>query len=75
MGLAVTSIKGSYYYTENRVLYRMRKPYESDMYKEVGRIDAPSLLDRQLVKIKTEELLSHLFRAFTQGHENPFDKV
>ncbi len=75
IGLAVTGIKGAFYYTEDRILYHSRKPYESDMYKEVGRIDASSLLDKNLIKIKTKELLTHLFRAFTQGYDNPFNRI
>jgi len=75
IGLAVTGIKGAFYYTEDRILYHVRKPYESDIYKEVGRIDAPSLLDRELAKTKAEVLLTHLFRAFTQGYDNPFNRI
>jgi len=75
VGLAVTGIKGAMYDTKNYVLRHRRKPYEANIYKEIGRIDALSLLDRELVKIKSEELLVHLFRAFTQGHDNPFDKI
>jgi hypothetical protein len=75
IGLAVTGIKGSFFYTENRILYHSRKPYETDIFKQLGRIDAPSLLDKSLIRLKSEELLSHLFRAFTQGYDNPFNKI
>lgn len=50
IGLTITGIKGSVYDTRNYRLSHMRKPYDSDMYKEVGRIDAPSLLDKKLAK-------------------------
>ncbi len=73
IGLAITGIKGAIYYSNDRLLRHLSKKYKSENYKKIGRIDASSLTESDLVINKTEEMLAQFLRALTQGRENPFD--
>lgn len=75
IGLAVTGIKDAVYHSTDSTLRYPRKKYESDSYKKVGRIDAISLTKPDLLLGVLEQMLTHLFRALTQGRENPFEEL
>lgn len=75
IGLAITGIKGAIYHSRDRVFRHLGKTYESDDYKTIGRIDAPSLAKSDSVINKAEEMLAQFLRALTQGRENPFDRL
>jgi hypothetical protein len=76
IGLAITGIKNAVYYPGDEQRYRYRgKKYEANDYKTIARIDAPSLLEPDLITSKTEEMLTQLLRALNQGSDNPFSRI